>query len=179
MAQVEGVPGWERGGTATGEGIIIKTVARVVALCLASVSVVSCATIIHQTRQDVGIASAPTGASVTVDNKPYGKTPLVADLKRKENHFVKVELAGYETFEVTITHKVSGWIWGNIAFGGLIGLAIDAISGGMYKLTPDQVVAQLQKQGSAALLRKDALYIAVVLAPESSWEKIGQLEPAS
>lgn len=158
---------------------MIKVVAQVVALCLASVSMVSCATIMHQTKQDVGIASTPTGASVAIDNKPYGKTPLVAELKRKENHFVKVELPGYETFELAITHKVSGWIWGNIAFGGLIGLAIDAISGGMYKLTPDQVVAQLQKQGSAALLREDALYIAVVLEPESNWEKIGQLEPAS
>lgn len=158
---------------------MIKVVAQVVALCLASVSMVSCATIMHQTKQDVGIASTPTGASVMIDNKPYGKTPLVAELKRKENHFVKVELPGYETFELAITHKVSGWIWGNIAFGGLIGLAIDAISGGMYKLTPDQVVAQLQKQGSAALLREDALYIAVVLEPESNWEKIGQLEPAS
>jgi hypothetical protein len=159
--------------------MIKKAVARLVALCLALVSVVSCATIMHQTRQDVGIASIPTGASVTINNKPYGKTPLVADLKRKDNHIVKVELPGYEAFEVTITHKVSGWIWGNIAFGGLIGLAIDAITGGMYKLTPDQVVAQLQKQGSAALLKDDSLYIAVVLQPESSWEKIGQLKPAS
>lgn len=148
-------------------------------MILAAIMPISCATIIHQTRQDVGIASVPTGASVTIDNKPTGKTPLVAELKRKENHIIKIELPGYEPYETTVIHKVSGWVWGNAVFGGLIGLAIDAMSGAMYKLTPNQVTAELRKQGQTSLLRQDRLYLAVVLAPSQEWEKVGQLKKAA
>jgi hypothetical protein len=36
-------------------------------------------------------------------------------------------------------------VWGNIVFGGIIGLAVDAITGGLYKLAPEQVSAQLAR----------------------------------
>ena len=145
-------------------------------VCLVVVAMLAgCATIMNQTKQSIGISSAPTGASVTVDNQPQGKTPVVANLSRKDNHIVKLELEGYQPFEATLTRRVSGWIWGNVAFGGLIGLAIDAISGGMYKLTPDQITAELQKEGHAFLPKQDALIIAVVLQPNPAWKKIGQL----
>ncbi|MDK2964381.1 MAG: hypothetical protein PWQ29_1775 [Verrucomicrobiota bacterium] len=41
---------------------------------------------------------------------------------------------GYLPDETTLTKKVSGWVRGNLVFGGLIGLAVDAISGGMAQL---------------------------------------------
>jgi hypothetical protein len=37
----------------------------------------SCATIMRGSTQDVGIASSPTGARVTVDNQPRGTTPVI------------------------------------------------------------------------------------------------------
>jgi len=40
---------------------------------------------------------------------------------------------------------------GNIVFGELIGLAVDAMSGGLYNLTPTQISAQLV-QGIAPIL---------------------------
>ena len=133
----------------------------------------------HGTHQDIGISSTPSSASVTVDNQPLGKTPIIADLKRKDNHTVKIEMAGYLPFETTITCSVSGWVWGNVAFGvfgGLIGLAVDAISGGLYKLTPEQIVGVLQKENISFLNQKDKIFIAVVLHPNQGWQKIGQLK---
>jgi uncharacterized protein YceK len=139
-------------------------------------SVSGCATIIHGTQQDVGISSTPTGATVTIDNIDKGATPVVAKLKRKENHTVKIQLAGYQPFETTLTHSVSGWVWGNIAIGGLIGLAVDAVSGGIYKLTPEQVSGSLQT-GHASVLQKDGgLYVVAVLEPKSDWVKVAQLQ---
>jgi len=139
-------------------------------------SVSGCATIIHGTQQDVGISSSPTGATVTIDNIDKGATPVVAKLKRKENHTVKIQLAGYQPFETTLTHSVSGWVWGNIAIGGLIGLAVDAVSGGIYKLTPEQVSGSLQT-GHASVLQKDGgLYVVAVLEPKSDWVKVAQLQ---
>jgi hypothetical protein len=102
-----------------------------------------CATIMHGTTQSIGISSTPTGASVSVDNISHGQTPVVTPLSRKDNHIVKVEFAGYQPFEATVTRSVSGWVVGNLVFGGLIGLGVDAISGGLYTLGPEQITATL------------------------------------
>lgn len=133
----------------------------------------ACGTIIHGTRQDVGVSSTPTGAQVVVDNMPLGQTPVVAKLTRKDNHVIRITMPGYQTFETNVTRSLSGWVWGNIVFGGLIGLAVDAITGGLYKLRPEQVTGTL----ATADVRSEqgGLYVAVVLAPDPSWEKVGQL----
>lgn len=136
-----------------------------------------CASIMNGSRQAVGISSSPTAAAVTVDSVPHGKTPVVAQLTRKENHLVRLELEGYQPFEATLTRSVSGWVWGNILFGGLIGLAVDAISGGLYKLTPEQVTATLGRAVAEARGEDGALYLAVVLEPDPSWERIASLAP--
>ena len=146
-----------------------------ISMVLAGTMLAGCATIMNQTTQAIGISSSPTGASVTVDSMPHGKTPVVAKLSRKDHHVVTIELAGYQPYEATLTRRVSGWVWGNVLFGGLIGLAVDAMSGGLYKLTPDQIVAQLQKGARASLFQEDGVYIAAVLSPDPTWEKIGQL----
>ena len=137
-----------------------------------------CATIIHGSRQDVGISSAPTGASVTIDNLQSGTTPVFAKLRRKENHVVRISLAGFQPTDLTLTSSVSGWVWGNIAIGGLIGLAVDAISGGMYKLSPSELSAALGTTSAGTVTKSgDGIYVIVVLKPESNWVKVAQLEP--
>jgi hypothetical protein len=137
----------------------------------------ACASIINGARQDIGVSSSPTGADVTIDNAPSGKTPVVAKLTRRDNHIIKLELAGYQPYEITLTRSVSGWVWGNIVFGGLIGLAIDAVSGGLYYLSPEQVTTSLAKSETAKVTSSSsALTLAVVLKAEPGWVKIGQLK---
>jgi hypothetical protein len=135
----------------------------------------SCATVIHGNHQDVGISSSPTNAVVRVDGANVGNTPVNAKLTRKDNHVVSIELPGYQAYQATLTRGVSGWVWGNIAIGGLIGLAVDAISGGMYKLTPEEMHAEMRSQSASVSSVNDTLFIAVVLKPDPSWQKIGQL----
>jgi hypothetical protein len=135
----------------------------------------ACASIMQGTSQPIGISSSPTGAEVTVSGVSLGETPLVADLKRKDHHIVRIQLDGYEAYETTLSRGVSGWVVGNILFGGLIGLAVDAISGGMYKLTPEQISANLSR-ASVDSSEEDLLFIQVVLSPDPSWERIGQLQ---
>jgi hypothetical protein len=65
----------------------------------------------------------------------------------------------------------------NIVLGSLIGLAIDAISGGLYKLTPEQITAELRAGGYWFLPKKDRHYIFTVLKPNPTWQKIGNLQP--
>jgi hypothetical protein len=121
------------------------------------VAISGCATVVHGTRQEVGISSAPTGAEVWIDNIKVGETPVVAKLRRKDTHTVQLMLPGYQPYETTITRNVSGWVWGNIAIGGLIGLGVDAISGGMYKLSPEQVTGSLAVEHAAGLSKTDGI----------------------
>lgn len=146
---------------------------RYLAAIAALITLAGCATIMHGTKQDVGVSSTPTAAKVTVDNAPLGNTPIVANLKRGDNHIVRVELAGYQAFEATLTKKTSGWVWGNIVFGGLIGLAVDAITGGLYSLTPEQISATMVKQ--SATTTRGMLQVFVVLQPDPTWTKVGQM----
>jgi len=141
----------------------------------ACATLVACASIVNGTTQDIGISSQPGGATVTVNGVVLGQTPLIADLKRKNEHFVTIELEGFEPYELTITKSASGWVFGNILFGGLIGLAVDAISGGLYKLSPESINAEM----ITATTEGEGVFITVVLAPEPGWIKIGEMESAT
>lgn len=136
---------------------------------------ISCATIMHGTNQKIGVSSQPVGAKVFIDNKEMGKAPLFANLARKDEHIVRLELEGYEKASFTITSSTSGWVWGNIIFGGLIGLAVDAVTGGLYDLEPEQIYGELAKKGASLELQKNGLYILVVMEPDPSWKKLGNL----
>jgi hypothetical protein len=136
-----------------------------------------CATIMQGTTQNVGISSSPSGAQVSINGRQFGKTPVIANLSRKDNHIVRIELEGYESFEATLTRQTSGWVWGNILFGGIPGLIVDAISGGLYKLTPEQISASLNASGAAYKLEEDTLYIGVVFGADSTWQRVGSLVP--
>ena len=162
--------------------IRLRLLGRVVSVLIATVMLATCfttgcASIIHGTTQNIGFGSNPGGATVTVNGRTVGKTPLVADLKRKDNHLVRIELEGYQPFETTLTRTVSGWIWGNLIFfhGFLPGIVVDAIDGAMYKLTPAQVQAELQELGATSMLTDSGLYLLVTLEPNPEWERIGQL----
>jgi hypothetical protein len=141
-------------------------------------AVAGCGTIMQGTSQQVSISSVPTGAAVTVDTTPYGVTPVTVSLSRKNHHTIKIQLEGYQPYELTTSRSTSGWVWGNIVFGGLIGLAVDASTGGMYKLTPEQVQATLARSGASRVTQSgDVLMVSLVLEPAPDWERIGNLVP--
>ena len=128
----------------------------------------------HGTSQDIGFQSSPSSAKLTVDGILKGQTPAVVPLARKRTHIVRLELDGYQPYEATITKSASGWVWGNIVIGGIIGLVDDAATGGLYTLSPEQVAGQLGKSSANAVTR-EGLYVRVVMAADPSWEKVGQM----
>lgn len=135
----------------------------------------SCASIVSGSKQNINFNSTPSGATVLVDDVNLGVTPVIAQLERiKKNQKVKIELQGYKPYELILNRKTNGWIWGNILFGGIIGIIIDASSGAMYRLTPDQIEAQLAN--GVVMNRKNDTYIGVVMTADANWEKIGNLE---
>lgn len=138
-------------------------------------SLTSCATIMHGTRQSVGIASNPSNANIWVDGIYVGNSPLIVEMSRKDNHYVTIQLDGYLPYQATFSRQMSYWVLGNFIFGGIIGLAIDAISGGIYMLTPDQIQAELRSNNLVYSKSSNESCIVVVLEPDPSWTKIGNM----
>lgn len=136
----------------------------------------SCATIIHGSKQSIAISSSPTSAKVTVDSLEAGVTPVTVKLSRKDIHTVKLELEGYEPYEIILNRKVDAWIAGNIVFGGVIGLAVDAITGGMYKLSPEEIMAELKSATYTSQVAKGDVVVFVTMEPKAEWARIGNMK---
>jgi len=103
----------------------------------------SCSTIFNSTTQEVEIRTTPPNAKLIIDGKKFGTTPQVVNIGRKD-HVVKIELAGFETYETQITTQLSFWFWGNIFNGFIPGMIVDMFTGSMYKLFPGKLDITLQ-----------------------------------
>jgi hypothetical protein len=106
---------------------------------------IGCASIIHGTSQDINISSVPDQAEVWIDGARMGTTPTKITLKRKDNYLVAIKKEGYTDATMKIEGKASGWLFGNIIFGGLIGCGVDLINGAAYELKPGIVDINLSK----------------------------------
>lgn len=145
-------------------------------LALAS-SFTSCATLVNGTRQNISISSQPSDANIWLDSMYVGRTPMIVQVPRSDSHLVTISLEGYEPYQIVFSKRLSGWVFGNIIFGGFIGLAIDAITGSIYTLTPDQVQATLTSGCMQCSKTSRDSCVTVVLAADPSWKKIGNLTP--
>lgn len=139
-------------------------------------STAACATLMNGTEQGISVNSTPTGASISADGQPMGTTPAVVRLARRNTHVVRLDLAGYQPFEMELAKKTSGWVWGNVVFGGIVGVIVDGSTGAMYKLSPEVIEAGMQTR-TAVVDGKRTIEVAIVMTPDPSWEKIGQLRP--
>ena len=114
-----------------------------------------CSSIVDGRAQHVKINSHPTGATFAIYDK-NGKavtnnvTPANLVLSRRHGYFngedykMVFEAPGYYPYEVHVKSTLDGWYFGNILFGGLIGLIIvDPATGAMYTLKPDTLDVHL------------------------------------
>jgi hypothetical protein len=106
-------------------------------LALLAVFSVRCASIAHGSHQQIPVSSDPPGARVEVAcatgtfNAP--PTPAEITLKRnRANCNVTVSKEGYRPETFSLSREVSGWYFGNILIGGIIGLIIDGADGAMF-----------------------------------------------
>ena len=89
-----------------------------------------CATLINSDDQIVAFNSEPDGATVAVDGVPMGKTPVALPVARKGgSKMITFSKEGYKTINVELPNTLNAALAGNILFGGLIGLGVDAVSG--------------------------------------------------
>ena len=128
--------------------ILRKAVAVVSAFTLLGLA--GCASIVSDSKPEVGIYSTPTAVKYEIVNSrgmvvARGVTPGRVLLESGRGYFkgedynVTFRKEGHQDSTVPLKTTVNGWYWGNILFGGLIGMRIvDPLTGAMYTL-PDDV----------------------------------------
>jgi len=138
-----------------------------IALLLSVVYLCSCASIVSGGPKTLPIMSQPDEATCEIIDLRSGstilkaKTPYTATLERSAGFFqsakykVKIVKEGYLPQEHQIDSSINGWYFGNVIFGGLIGiLIVDPATGAMWKIYDDNINVKLypdSKEGKIAL----------------------------
>ena len=138
-----------------------------------------CATVLRGTKQDVAVTSAPGGASVYVDGDNAGMTPCTVELKRNSSHTIRVELAGYQPYEVRLENKFSiGWSIASLLVNSPLGLVIDIVTGAVYTIDPGTVSASFSDSSASIDTEDDSQFKIFVTMekPDANWVKVGQME---
>ena len=144
-------------------------------LSMAGLLFQSCTTLVNSPKQTIKFSSYPSEATVTINDKFYGVTPLKASLKRNGKHFIKIELEGYQSYKVVLLKRFDNLFWGNILVGGLPGMIVDVVTGSMYQLTPNHVHAQFKSETGSKYKTENDIFIGLTLQPDSSWRKTEEL----
>src|SRR5690606_1944201 len=122
-----------------------------------------CASILGDNQYPVSINSSPSGVAFEISNRSgrvihSGTTPGTVTLDSSAGYFkgekytIRFSQNGYTETSAPLSSQVSGWYWGNILFGGLVGmLIVDPVTGSMYRLPPE-VNVNLQPQSDSASL---------------------------
>ena len=120
----------------------------------------SCASIVSKSYYNVSLKSSPDTARVQVFDRDgreifNGITPTEVELRSGAGYFKRAEYTikytkeGFQSKEILIFADINGWYFGNIVFGGLIGLLIvDPVTGAMYRLNNTMFHPTLTPQGS-------------------------------
>jgi hypothetical protein len=148
-----------------------------------------CASIVNSGNREITVATQPPGATASVrksggsisDVVAVEKTPCTISLDPKKSYFsgqsytLRLELPGYKVTEVELTPKMSGWYWGNLLFGGLIGmLAVDPATGAMWNIAPEKIDRKLAG-GQAELIKNKSGFVVVLESELTPAERVAMV----
>ena len=120
-------------------------------LGICSIILSSCASIVGSTSETLSINSNVKNPTVKITNNKnipiyLGSAPTSINLKKKESFFngetytITAEKDGYIPTTHILDTSLSGWYWGNILFGGLIGmLIVDPATGAMWTFEDENI----------------------------------------
>lgn len=85
----------------------------------------SCATIVTGKTDTLAILSDPSGADFVTNSGLSGTTPAELEVPSEEDITFTFTKAGFKDSVVLADSYMSKWVWGNLLFGGLIGVIVD------------------------------------------------------
>lgn len=102
---------------------------RLLALLLLCALLPSCAAIVCKKTALVPVDSVPLGAIVSYRGANVGITPCTVEVHRRDTRLV-LKCEGHHEQVLELGTATSAWVWGNLVFGGIIGLIVDLAGGG-------------------------------------------------
>ncbi|WP_448790607.1 hypothetical protein [Bacteroides graminisolvens] len=143
----------------------------------------SCASIVSKSKYPITINSRPSDAKITITDKKgvtvfSGLTPAMLKLDAGAGFFSKAryqvtfEKDGYVSRTVPVNFKLDGWYFGNILFGGLIGmLIVDPATGAMYKIDTEFLDETLEKENGGVSAKANELRILDINDIPAEWKE--------
>ena len=139
-----------------------------------------CATMLNGTQQEIRMRSKPAGGDVWVNGRRIGTTPTAVSMSRWRNPRVRIEMPGYEPYEVRLEKRFNDNASGNIFLGG-VWIVVDALTGAIFRL---DVPASSRPPGWREMVDRDSqaidftppVYVVAKLKPESRARQIGQMK---
>jgi hypothetical protein len=154
-------------------------------LCLST----GCASIVSSGPKTLPILSQPDDAMCEIVDVRTGttimktRTPFTATLANDAGFFrnakyrVKISKDGFVPREVPVEAGINGWYFGNVIFGGLLGiLIVDPATGAMWKIHRDSVSVNLYPDtpaGRSALEEEERIKSAAEKAKNEQQVRMG------
>ncbi|MCE9521866.1 MAG: hypothetical protein K8S25_05475 [Alphaproteobacteria bacterium] len=108
----------------------------IVAIVVAGVQLSACASIIKGSTASIGVTSPPVTGAICTLNSSQGSwqmtTPGSVTVERSKNDLqISCKKEGYQDAFAVIPSNFEGWTVGNLIFGGIVGVGVDAATGAM------------------------------------------------
>lgn len=140
-------------------------------LVLSALYLNGCASIVSSSSRNVTIATDPDQAQVEIVNVKDNNTSILkattphtlnmdasAGFFQPSEYKIKLSKDGYLPMEKQLKANINGWYFGNIVFGGVLGiLIVDPATGAMWKFYDDKVNVKLYKdspEGKISMARE-------------------------
>ena len=148
-----------------------KTVVFCFSIIAGGLLLTSCASMFGKSSYPLSINTNPSGADIAIVDQNgvdvyQGQSPATVTLKssggylKSATYNIRLSYKGYKEQSITVTSKINGWYWANIALGGLIGmLIVDPLTGAMYKLDNAPVNITLVKDDNTIETAENKLNI--------------------
>jgi hypothetical protein len=128
-------------------GDLAMTAPRTALSTLAALLLTGCGAILHGPRQNIDVQTSP--AAVKLETAPATgtfTTPTTLNLERKNTYVLTFTSPGYNPTSITIHNGIGvGTVIADVLLTGLLGVAIDGLTGSWYGLEPGVVNATLTR----------------------------------
>jgi len=134
----------------------------------------ACASIVSENQSTTYIETDPEKARCELHGQDFKRvleTPNSIHLPAEAAPLtIACKAPGYRTTTATLDTKLDGWIFGNILFGGLVGIVIDAARGAGQKFPP-RFSLILDPETFASIAARDEYYDRRRQTAEERWAK--------
>lgn len=151
-----------------------RGVAIAATLTATSLFLASCASIVSDNDSTTYIQTEPETARCELHGQDFVRVVNTPDSIQLPAEAAPITIAckaeGYKTTTANLDTSMDGWIVGNLLFGRVIGLAVDAARGAGQKY-PAQVMVALEPEAFDSIAHRDRWYDERRAAIEAKWDE--------